>query len=92
MTRICRQPDAVELKESLERQLAQRGMRESAPGDGGSGPGADRRFRLLTDWTRAFLTDAGKGDRLEYAEEVAALLMPNLNVKWTPSLRVSSES
>jgi len=39
-------------------------------------------FRLLRDWARSYLADSGRGDRCEYAEEIAALLMPVLGVKW----------
>jgi len=33
-------------------------------------------FRLLADWARSYLIDAGRRDQSEYAEEVATLLMP----------------
>jgi len=40
-------------------------------------------FRLLADWARAYLADVGQGDRREYAEEIAASLLPDLGVNWT---------
>jgi len=40
-------------------------------------------FRLLADWARSYLVNCGKDDRCEYAEEIAALLLPGLGVKWT---------
>jgi MoxR-like ATPase len=75
---------ARNLKDEMEKHLAQRGFAESlrrslqalAQDPVGS-------HRLLTDWARSYLVDSGRPDRSEYAEEIAALLLPGLGVKWT---------
>ncbi len=73
-----------DLKDDLQKHLTKRGFSESlqesmqALTQDSTGS-----FRLLADWARAYLVDAGQGDRSEYAEEIAALLMPGLGVKWT---------
>ena len=75
---------ARDLKDELEQHLTKRGFTESLHRSmqalaqdpvGG--------FRLLADWARSYLADAGRSDRCEYAEEIAALFMPGLGVKWT---------
>ena len=75
---------ARELKDDLEKHLTKRGFTESLhrsmqalAQDPVSG------FRLLADWARSYLADAGRSDRCEYAEEIAALFLPGLGVKWT---------
>jgi MoxR-like ATPase len=75
---------ARDLKDEMEQHLTKRGFTDSL-----------RRsiqaltqdpvgnFRLLADWARSYLVDCGRGERSEYAGEIAALLMPGLGVKWT---------
>jgi MoxR-like ATPase len=75
---------ARDLKDELEKHLTRRGFSESlqrsmqalTQDPVGS-------FRLLADWARSYLVDAGQSDRCEYAEEIAALLTPGSGVKWT---------
>lgn len=68
---------ALGLKQDFERHLESRGFSEKFQ--------ASRKalvhdplacFRLLGDWTRSYLSDAGKDHLHEYAEEVATLLFP----------------
>lgn len=75
---------ARDLKDQMEQHLTKRGFAESLKRSlqaltqdpvGG--------FRLLTDWARSYLADSGRGERCEYAEEIAALLMLGMGVKWT---------
>ncbi|MEN6333915.1 MAG: AAA family ATPase, partial [Phycisphaerales bacterium] len=75
---------ARDLKDSMEQYLAKRGFTDSLRRSMQAltqDPVGN--FRLLTDWARSYLVDSGRGDRSEYAGEIAALLMPGLGVKWT---------
>ncbi len=75
---------ACGLKDEVEKHLTKRGFSESlqksmqalTQDPVGS-------FRLLADWARSYLVDAGRHNRCEYAEEIAALLLPHMGVKWT---------
>jgi MoxR-like ATPase len=75
---------ARDLKDEMEKYLAQRGfadsLRRSVQALTQDPVGS---HRLLTDWTRSYLVDSGRLDRSEYAEEIAALLLPELGRKWT---------
>jgi MoxR-like ATPase len=75
---------ARDLKDQMEKHLTKRGFSDSLKRSmqaltqdpvGG--------FRLLADWAGSYLADCDRGDRGEYAGEIAALLMPGLGVKWT---------
>jgi len=68
---------AADIKEGLERHLQQSAFADSfrestelLAQDPISG------FRLLADWARSYLIDAGRRGQSEYAEEVATLLLP----------------
>jgi len=75
---------ARDLRDEMEQHLAKRGFSDSLRRSMESlvqDPVGS--FRLLTDWARSYLVNSNRRDRCEYAEEVAALLMPGLGVKWT---------
>lgn len=75
---------ACDIKDDLEKHLMKRGFSDSLQRSMQAlTQDPVNNFRLLADWTRSYLLDAGRGDRAEYAEEVAALLTPGLGVKWT---------
>ncbi|MBP7051585.1 MAG: DNA repair ATPase [Phycisphaerae bacterium] len=75
---------ARDLKDELERCLTKRGFADSLKKSTQAlSQDPVNSFRLVADWARSYLVDVGQGHRREYAEEVAALLMPGLGVKWT---------
>ncbi len=75
---------ARDLKDEMEQHLTKRGFSESLQRSMQALSQAPiGNFRLLTDWARSYLVDSGRGERSEYAGEIAALLMPGLGVKWT---------
>ncbi|MBM4027322.1 MAG: AAA family ATPase, partial [Planctomycetes bacterium] len=75
---------ARDLKDEMEKHLARRGfadrLQHSTQALSQEPLGS---FRLLADWARSYLVDAGRRDRREYAEEIAALLLPGLGARWT---------
>ena len=68
---------AVDFKKGLEGHLKQNPMADGfAKSVGLLERDTVSGFRLLADWVRSYLIHVGQGDRSEYAEEVASLLLP----------------